>query len=99
MERSVKITWIPLIDGEQTLITNGNGTHPWKTILSQTEFIREMRGYQFYGDTDGIYLWIIDQDGNVGMLDAGEEDWSDGQDWIDLAFDPERTEDAIIVGN
>ena len=96
---AAKITWMTLIDGQDTLITNGTGTHPWKTILSHTEFIQEVRGYQFCGDGDGIYLWIIDQDGNVGMLDANDQDWSDGQDWIDLAFDPERTEGAIIVGN
>ena len=95
MAHSAKITWIPLVEGDQTLITNGNGTHPWRTIRDQANCHGDYRGYQVYSDTDGIYLWLVDMDGNVGMLDAGETSWSGFEDWLGIAFDPERCKNGI----
>ena len=50
-------------------------------------FHRKDHGYAIYSDQDGLYLYLVDMDGNVGRFDVGDTPYEDFEDWLALALD------------
>lgn len=49
-------------------------------------FHRRQSGYDIFSDDDGLYLYLVDMDGNVGRFDAGDTPYEDFEEWLSLAF-------------